>query len=435
LTVKTFRPSWKEVFEATACAIANSRAIVDDFDALCGFGGRFAGTESEARARRYLASRLAEDSGVQVQECPVPYRGWDRGTGSVTFPGGARLSATPLGRSPSTVPQGLCAPLLDLGRGASDDFARAGDTLRGSIVLVRHEYMLGSDHIHRRKKYAMAKAAGALGFLIAAHLPGELLVTGSAGSVATDDIPGAGISMESGEKLAAHQGNIVLNVQGTFHDRTAINLIAEIPGQTEEFIVLCAHIDGHDLAASAIDNASGLSCVLAVTAALRDLVPTLRRGLMVAFFNVEEWAVIGSRYFLAQLPEAKRRSLSFTVNLDSVAGSARLAVMTSGVPAAEAALASVNDGLQLGLRRHSRFMDNSDHSNFIRSGIPALRLCAGLDEPDSNLRFLLTSGDTPDKVKPFELRAAATAAAALTLAVSGADIAPLSQQEVHSIAG
>lgn len=422
-----------QAYQSAAAAITTSQAIVEDFHELCDFGGRFAGTESEARARQYLASRLSQVSGAQVREAPVPYRGWDRGPGSVTIVGGPRFLATPLGRSPSTGPEGLRAPVLDLGRGTPDDFNRAGDQVRGRIVLVRHEYMLASDHVHRRKKYAMAKARGAAGFLIASHLPGDLLVTGSAGSVAADDIPGAGLSMESGDVLSRHQADVVLNVQGLFHDRAAINLIAEIPGRTEEYIVLCAHIDGHDLAASAIDNASGLSCVLAATSALRNVIPNLRRGLMIAFFNVEEWAVIGSRHFLENLPEAKRRSLSFNVNLDSIAGSSRLAVMTSGVPAAEAALARVNDLPGLGLGRHARFMDNSDHANFIRSGIPALRLCAGLDEPNSNLRFLLTSGDTPDKVRPAELRAAATAAIALTLAVSEADLSPLSQDEVRRI--
>jgi aminopeptidase YwaD len=426
-------PLWKDAFEAAAATVSSSRAIIKDFQTICGFGGRFAGTESERRARQYLASRLAEVSGARVEEYPVPYKGWDRGPASVTMVGGPRFAATALGRSPSTIPAGLRAPLIDLGRGTPDDFGRAGKKLSGGIALVRHEYMLALDHIHRRKKYAMAKAAGAAGFLIASGLPGEILVTGSAGSLEPDDIPGAGISMESAKALTDRGGEVDVRVQGQFHDRSAINLVAEIPGRTSELIVLTAHIDGHDLAASAIDNASGLASVLAIAAALRPVVPRLRRGLMIALFNVEEWAVLGSRHFLETLPESKRRFLSFNVNLDSIAGSPNLAVMTSGIPAAEAALASVNEQLGFRLGRHDRFTDNSDHANFIRIGIPALRLCAGLDEPASNLRFLLTTGDTPDKVSSNELRAAARAGIALTLAASEVDHHHLSPKDVSRI--
>ena len=107
--------------------------------------------------------------------------------------------------------------------------------------------------------------------------------------------------------------------------------------------------------------------------------------------------------------------------------------MTSGICAAEATLARVNEQLSLQLGRHDRFTDNSDHANFIRIGVPALRLCAGLDEPASNLRFLLTTGDTSDKVSSNELRAAATAGVALTLAASEADHQHLSRKDVLRI--
>jgi Zn-dependent M28 family amino/carboxypeptidase len=107
--------------------------------------------------------------------------------------------------------------------------------------------------------------------------------------------------------------------------------------------------------------------------------------------------------------------------------------MTSGIPAADAALASANEQLGLRIGRHDRFTDNSDHANFIRIGIPALRLCAGLDEPASNLRFLLTTGDTPDKVSADELRTAARAGLALTLAASEADHQHLSREDVTRV--
>jgi hypothetical protein len=44
-------------------------------------------------------------------------------------------------------------------------------------------------------------------------------------------------------------------VEGAFEDRHAENLLATVAGTGPELVVLSAHIDGHDLACSAIDNA------------------------------------------------------------------------------------------------------------------------------------------------------------------------------------
>lgn len=66
-------------------------------------------------------------------------------------------------------------------------------------------------------------------------------------------------------------------------------------------------------------------------------------------------------------------------------------------------------------------MANSDHYNFARHGIPALRLVAGFDEPESQLRYLLTPGDTLDKISPAELKLAALLTAEIVLRACTAD--------------
>ena len=421
-------------FEIAAGRIWSSRVLVDDFRTLCSLGGRFAGTESESKAREFLAARLAEATGGTVRREAIPYRGWERGPARLAPAGGASFPACALVRSPSTPPGGLRAPVFDLGRGTPADFTLAAERIPGRIVLVRHEYMLAAGNIHRRRKYELAKAAGAAGFLIACHLPGGLLVTGSSGSGTGEDIPAAGISHEAAAAIADRPGaEVTLEVAGRFVERSAENLFVDIPGRTEEKVVLSAHLDGHHLAASAIDNGSGLIAVLAAAAALGDIVPGRRRGLRVALFNIEEWALLGSRDHLAALAEAERAALAFNVNLDSVAGAPRLAALTSGIAAVESTVGAVNAEHGLGIQVHRPFMGNSDHANFIRAGIPALRLCCGLDDPGCNLRFLLTEGDTADKVDPLELKAAAAAAAALVLAASEADLPRLSRQEIERV--
>lgn len=410
-----------------------SPRIAQDFAAICATGGRFSGTASEKAAVEWLAPRLAEATGAEVTREAIPYRGWTRvGARIVDGPGHAH-PAEALGRSPSTPPGGLEAPLLDLGRGTPEQILAAGEGVRGAIILVRHEFMVGTGHVHRRKKYDAARAAGAAGFLIACHEPGLLPVTGSAGDGGAGNIPCAGLSFEAGAALAARSGERVrMFVEGEFEDRSAENLLATVAGSGPELVVLSAHIDGHDLASSAIDNASGLACALTVMEAIRDIVPALPRGVQTGMFNIEEWALLGSAAHLAAMPPAERARRVININLDSLAGAEGITALTSGVAGMaefiRAALAPA--GLSVGISEP--YLGNSDHANFLRHGIPALRLCAGFDRPLSNMRFLLTPADTPDKVHPHQLKLAASIAAMLVLAACASPGVPVPRLDTEA---
>jgi Zn-dependent M28 family amino/carboxypeptidase len=412
--------------------IWNSTRIMEDFHAICALGGRFAGTVSERAAVTFLSRRLAEASGTTVEHEPIPYRGWTRGPASVTADGRTHR-AEALGRSPATPEGGLTAPLLDLGRGTPAEIRAAGERVRGAILLVRHEFMLGTGHMHRRRKYEAARAAGAAGFLIACHEPGHLPVTGSTGDGEPGAIFAAGLTHESGAALARLSGRpVTLRTAGAFAELEAENLLATLPGRGPDLVVLSAHIDGHDLACSAIDNATGLAAALCIAEVLRGLVPLLPRGLQVALFNIEEWALLGSAAHLAKMPAAERARRILNVNLDSVAGADTLTALTSNVPGMADFLHAALAPLGLELPVATPFFGNSDHANFLRHGIPALRLAAGYDRPQSNMRFLLTPADTPDKVTPEQLKHAAAIGALVTLAACAAPTVPVPRLDAET---
>src|SRR5260370_1238244 len=108
-----------------------------EFEALCDFGGRLSGTESDARALPFLRAR-----------------------------------------------------------GAREDLAAHRGELAGGLALVRHELMSGAGTAHRRRKYLMAREAGGVGFLIAGPVPGAL-VAGPSGRDGGDGTPTAGIMPET----------------------------------------------------------------------------------------------------------------------------------------------------------------------------------------------------------------------------------------------
>lgn len=401
-----------------SAGILADRHLPEDFAALCDCGGRLAGTPSEAVARD-LVRRLGEAAtGRPAETVPTSYDGWRATSATLEVLEADRVVALgchPLVRTVATPPSGIEAEVVPVGRGTEAEFAALAPVLAGRIALVRHEYMFAAGHIHRRLKYAWAREAGAAGFLIASPLPTRP-VAGSSGRGREDGIPALGITPEAAARLAPMRSGYArarLTIAATeFADGTEA-ILFDLPGQTAETVVLSAHLDGHDLAESAMDNATGVAAALAVTRALAPYAGRFRRGLRLAFFSAEEWALTGSRVYLDGLTVAERKTLAMNVNLDSVAGSGHLTALCSGFPTLAAWAERTTRAAGVPVRTFLPPMANSDHANFTRHSIPALRLVAGFDEWDSNLSYVLTAADTRDKVTEVQLRLATLAAAAM----------------------
>jgi aminopeptidase YwaD len=399
------------------------RELWADFLAICDCGGRLAGTESEARAFALIEQRARAATGVTERSIPVAYDGWAARRASLALPGGDVAGCQALLRSVATPPGGLTAEVIDLGRGTPEEFAAHAGDIKGRIVLVRHELMFAAGTIHRRRKYLAALEAGAVGFLIAGPLPGKL-VAGSSGRQSGPGIPAAGITPEAAAALRRGSRGwpmATLTIETSEQPAETRTLLFDLPGRTNEWVVLGAHIDGHEGGESAMDNASGLAAALAATRMLAPRIASFRRGLRLAFFSVEEWALTGSASYVQGLSETERRSIALNVNLDSVAGSPDLTALTSGFPLLEPFLLGVAERAGIALRTFRPLMQNSDHANFALAGIPALRLVAGFDDPSANLRYVLTPEDTRDKVALADLARATGLAVAIVAAACQTD--------------
>jgi aminopeptidase YwaD len=250
------------------------------------------------------------------------------------------------------------------------------------------------------------------------------VVAGSSGRDRGEGIPALGIAPETAARLArtaAGWPTVTMHVETEEGPAETETLVYDYPGTADEWVVLSAHVDGHDLAESAMDNGTGLASVLAVARALSPEVSTYRRGLRVMFFSVEEWALTGSAQYVRALSEAEKGKIALNVNLDSVAGGPRLAALTSGFGGVEPFLLKVAEANGQSLRTVRPLMTNSDHANFAAGGIPAIRLVAGFDDPTAHLRVVLTAADTRDKVAQSELCQATLLTAALVAAACNAD--------------
>lgn len=406
--------------------------LPENFADLCDCGGRLAGTKSERRALD-LVRRLGKSAtGRPAQVIATPYDGWRAATSSLALLTDHRdpvsLTHLPLIRSAPTPPGGVEAEVVDVGRGTPEEFAALGRALLGRFALVRHEYMFAAGHIHRRAKYAAAVAAGARGFLIAGPLPAAA-VAGSSGRGAEAGIPAFGISPEAAARLRPARGVARLQAElltNEFATETE-TILFDVPGASDEWIVLSAHVDGHAPAESAIDNASGVAVALAVARALAPYAKWFRRGLRLALFSAEEWALAGSRFYLDTMTNAEREKLRLNINLDSVGGDGTLTALCSGFVGLRDFVRDTTAQVGVRVGTHMPLMTNSDHANFAASGIPALRLVAGFEQTSSDLKHVLTAADTRDKVTDSELRIAAVTAAALTWAALVGDLPGLAR--------
>jgi len=403
------------LLSAALSALAADDELQRDFATLCDFGGRRAGTASEQAALKFALSRLAAiNPAAAIQQ--VAYAGWRCSGATLALADGTKLACNALLGAASTPPPGIDMEVIDLGRGTPEDFARHARAIAGRCVLVRHEYPFSAVHVHRRRKYGWAMEHGAVAFIIANPLPAAGPVSGSSGRGGAAGIPAVATDFESAARLAASSGK---------HARVHLHLVSEdyaaqtgvvtldLPGLSEERVALSAHLDGHDLAESAMDNATGVAVVFAVARAFAPLLANCRRGLRVCLFSAEEWALAGSREYLDRMSPSERAAIALNLNLDTVGGDAHLTALTSEFPRLETFVRATAAAAGMTVGTYAPLMGNSDHFNFARHGIPALRLVAGFDRPDCNIKHILTRGDTREKVAPGEMEDAARLTAAL----------------------
>jgi Zn-dependent M28 family amino/carboxypeptidase len=417
-------------------AAAHDAALLSDFETVCSFGGRMSGSGQDDAAMEWAMGR-ARQAASTAQVLTVPYDGWRCEQASLELLGAARqpLACRPLLRSASTPAGGLELEVVDAGAGRPDDFARLGAAARDRAVLVRHEYPFTGDHVHRRRKYDMAVEAGAAAFLIANNVAGQGVLSGSSGRPRGGaGIPAMYIDHEGGAALAAAcaagAARVRIVARGIEIDGARASVgIAEIAGGRGGVIVISAHMDGHDLGTSALDNGTGVAAALAAFRALSARVGPDTPSLRLCFFCAEEWALTGSARYLADLAPVERARIKLDINLDTVAGDAALTALISDFPALAPVVQAAAEASGVPVATWLPLMPNSDHANFARHGIPALRLLAGFGKPESRVNNILSAGDVPGIIEEAELRQAV----AVTCAMADAALR-MSDAQLESLA-
>ena len=184
---------------------------------------------------------------------------------------------------------------------------------RGKIVLL--------DGFLGYWKYQDLLAGGAAGFITYdgdAHYADEDIDQRELRAYVSKGVklPGVNINAKSAIELVrsgAQSARIVLE-QEEFTGQSH-NVVCELPGETDEWIVLTAHYDSRPLSTGAYDNMSGCIGLLGVAEAFAG--KPLRRGLRLIFCGSEERGLLGSKAYCAAHEEALAK-IALDVNLDMI---------------------------------------------------------------------------------------------------------------------
>ena len=213
-------------------------------------------------------------------------------------------------------------------------------------------------------------------------------------------IPGMAINIKEAFNIVKNECKTAeMTVEHTVEEANSHNLILDIRGELDEWIVFTAHYDSTVLSLGSYDN---MSCCIAQLALAEKLSKTpLRRSVRFVWCGSEERGLLGSRAYCKRHAEELGKVL-LNVNLD----------MLGSVMGEFVAFSCANEEttafLERFIKRHRfgasvRFgIRSSDSNSFVEAGVPAVSFAR---YSPADIAPLHTRYDTPDTVSPKRLLA------------------------------
>lgn len=128
-------------------------------------------------------------------------------------------------------------------------------------------------------------------------------------------LPGVNINAKDAVRLIREQVKMVkLSVQQREYEGTSHNVVAELPGSSDKWMVFTAHYDSTSLSEGAYDNMTGCIGLLGILEALAPKAPH-RYGLRFVFCGSEERGLLGSKAYTDAHAEELQHTV-LNINLD-----------------------------------------------------------------------------------------------------------------------
>jgi hypothetical protein len=386
--------------------------LVDLCDSI---GARPAGSPELERAVAWATARFTEDGLANVHAEPVTVPVWLRGAESLTMTTPRRESLALLGLGGSIGTPGVEAPVTVV-----HSFAELGPQVKGRIVLfdspmedgVPALARYGTAVAYRSQGAAKAAAQGAVAALVRS-VTTRSLYTPHTGGMRYEDgvpkIPTAAITAEDADRIArmtAGGADVRLRLTMEAHDApdaVSHNVIAEIPGKTDELVVLAAHLDSWDVGQGAQDDGAGVVHVIEAMRQLKALGVTPLRTVRAVLYTNEEHGLSGGTAYFATHGAEKHVA---AIETDLGAGRPR----AWGGTGSAADLAWLDAAMRPTALPYEGEGGGADISPLEEAGVLSVGLL-----PDDSHYFDIhhTRADTVDKIDPAALREGVAAIAGL----------------------
>jgi Zn-dependent M28 family amino/carboxypeptidase len=217
---------------------------------------------------------------------------------------------------------------------------------------------------------------------------------------------------------------VELNIQAQFYDETepnGANVIADLPGAelANEQVILGAHLDSHQSATGATDNAAGCAVMMDAIRILKALNVKPRRTIRIALWGGEEEGLLGSKAYVrdhlfdpaSRAPKPEYQNVVAYYNMDNGTGRVRgiwLQENLAIAPIFRTWFQPLGD-LDVPGTIAPRSVSGSDYASFDEIGIPAFQFMQ--DRLEYNSRTHHSNMDTVDHIQREDLVQAAIVAA------------------------
>ncbi len=320
---------------------------LDIADPTFGFqlGPRAAGS-AESRACAQSLAEAFSIPGVEVRTEAFTYLGWS-GVGAELSVGSTELDVRSATWTLPTGPAGIRGTLRSL----------------GTVIIL--------PGLFEAPAYAVSDGADELAriYVNPYEAPAAVLPTGRGPSLTGCAV---WVSSDDGRTLAQMEGaEVSVTVADGIGPLSDLNVIAELPGETDEIVIACAHYDAAHGAPGVIDNGAGIAWLGRVLIEMAGR-PAPRRTLRVCAFAAEEIGLIGARHY-AQRALLGGTKIAGIVNVDAIGAASALDLqVVAELDGIVDELGSKLDDLHTVTRR--RPGPGSDHMAFHEQGVPVIAL-------------------------------------------------------------
>ncbi len=202
------------------------------------------------------------------------------------------------------------------------------------------------------------------------------------------------LSESAAEKVLASPATLRIRTKVVQQDLVSDNLIAALPGELDEYVVVSAHLDGYGIGYpvngdriynGAFDDCAYVATLLEFAAHLKKSKQKLKRGILFVVVTGEEKGLLGSAYFTTHLTVPKEKLVA-DINLDYLRPIFPLRTLTvlaldqSTLGATAKAVAdSMGIRVQADLEPERGLFRRSDQFNFLKIGVPSLAFIFGYE--------------------------------------------------------